>query len=41
MNKLENSRAYKRIEEDEVEETRMNEEIINTNINIAYYIDSN
>ena len=35
MNKIENSRAYKRMEEDEVEEM-----IMNNNINIAYYIDS-
>ena len=35
MNKIENYRAYKRMEEDEVEEM-----IMNNNINIAYYIDS-
>lgn len=38
MNKIVNSRGYKRVEGDEVEEKRMNEKIINNNINITYYI---
>ena len=35
---MEKFRAYKRMEEDESEEKRMNETIVNNKINIAYYI---
>ena len=39
MSKMENSRAYKRMEEDDTEEKRMDGEKINNKINIAYYIE--
>ena len=41
MRKMENFRAYKRMEEDETEEKRMNGDNSYKNINIAYCIELN